>query len=663
MKNILVVVLLLVCVGAWAQPAQGPYFGGGGTNGSSNPTGNAGGLTNLPFANTATAYVDILGSDTAGRVSAGIYVTNAYPFATVHAAVAALNLYAVNYTNLLVQIGPGNFLEGTNTVNPTNGVSIKGSGMFSTVVQSEAITTTHGPCIGLMTNVTIEDLTVNADLVNGSSQCPIGSVANYSTNFAGVAHINNVQTIGDADGFLLSGNTNVGVVYVRNYLGNAKWDTFANTGCPRMGFDVDVATIIDLGPSATGSGITRGIALASGTNIFRNVSVTALGGIGTDLGLDVTGGTNYFFNMTYNTGTSSATSTKADIRVDTSGTAAFFGGSMARYDTNAMQISRGAGIVFGYIDNIDPGELHELPGGTNVQFPTRLFSFGGATITVTNTLSAGTVQAQTLTSSNTASVKNTMLVGQPSAPGNVMLTISGWGAGNNADLIQVIENGVAAGGMNSNTFWYGQTAFSNMNTMGISWTNITKTANYSATTNDGTIMMNGSSLTNVLPDATLLPSQVFTIKNINSAITTIIPTNSQTIDGASGAIQMLQNESVQFQSDGSNWRIIGGNDGGLLQTNWVSGQLYTNTYGQPIEVSGNATLTVAAVAGNATMALRITGTQTNFSSMSTLVTSIAMSYTNYLAIKVPAGGVFTWTNLSAGAGNSASVNGGQLLTQ
>lgn len=105
------------------------------------------------------------------------------------------------------------------------------------------------------------------------------------------------------------------------------------------------------------------------------------------------------------------------------------------------------------------------------------------------------------------------------------------------------------------------------------------------------------------------------------------------------------------------------NIGTLIQTNWISGKVYSNPYASTIRISGNATLAVAAVSGNAVMSLEGTGgvgSDTNVSAISTVLTSIAMNYTNYLSLDVPPGGSWTWTNRSTGIGNSAGVVRGQL---
>lgn len=101
-----------------------------------------------------------------------------------------------------------------------------------------------------------------------------------------------------------------------------------------------------------------------------------------------------------------------------------------------------------------------------------------------------------------------------------------------------------------------------------------------------------------------------------------------------------------------------------IQTNFVSGFLYTNVYGRPIQVQANVGLSAAAVTGDAGMALWIiagagVGT-TNYDSIQTTALSIAMAYTNQLSGFVATNAAFTFTNISAGAGNTATLIGGQI---
>jgi hypothetical protein len=104
---------------------------------------------------------------------------------------------------------------------------------------------------------------------------------------------------------------------------------------------------------------------------------------------------------------------------------------------------------------------------------------------------------------------------------------------------------------------------------------------------------------------------------------------------------------------------------GIIQTIFVLAQIYTNTYGFPINVSGKVSLGLAAVAGLGDMALRCNaapanGGWTNDFAISTLVTTLAMNYTNTLSIYVPTNAQWTFTNLSTGTGNVGNVIGGQI---
>lgn len=100
----------------------------------------------------------------------------------------------------------------------------------------------------------------------------------------------------------------------------------------------------------------------------------------------------------------------------------------------------------------------------------------------------------------------------------------------------------------------------------------------------------------------------------------------------------------------------------LVTTNWISGQLYTNLTGRPIEVTGNVVLTTAGVAGFSQMALQVNGVVTNYATVLSAVAGLTGSMTNAMSPAfVPAAGVFTWTNTSSGAGDASTTYGGQYM--
>jgi hypothetical protein len=102
----------------------------------------------------------------------------------------------------------------------------------------------------------------------------------------------------------------------------------------------------------------------------------------------------------------------------------------------------------------------------------------------------------------------------------------------------------------------------------------------------------------------------------------------------------------------------------ITQTNFVSGQLYTNNTGKPIYVQAHTALTVAAIAGAAEMDLKIdqsggnTFTVVSPAKVTTLITSLVVTDNRMVCGWVANGGVYSFTNTSTGIGNSSSVVAG-----
>lgn len=93
----------------------------------------------------------------------------------------------------------------------------------------------------------------------------------------------------------------------------------------------------------------------------------------------------------------------------------------------------------------------------------------------------------------------------------------------------------------------------------------TKTANYTATSSDETILGNASTgnITITLPTAVGATGKTYIVKKIDSSANVVIvaTTSSQTIDGVTTRNVVSQYDSVQVQTDGANWFIIGYNFG------------------------------------------------------------------------------------------------------
>ena len=90
----------------------------------------------------------------------------------------------------------------------------------------------------------------------------------------------------------------------------------------------------------------------------------------------------------------------------------------------------------------------------------------------------------------------------------------------------------------------------------------TKTANYTASANDYSIVCNNTgAITISLPAASGATGRVYVIKKISAALNnvTIDPNSSETIDGSSTRVLTLQYESVMIQCDGSSRYILSKN--------------------------------------------------------------------------------------------------------
>lgn len=89
---------------------------------------------------------------------------------------------------------------------------------------------------------------------------------------------------------------------------------------------------------------------------------------------------------------------------------------------------------------------------------------------------------------------------------------------------------------------------------------VTKTANYTATANDNTILANtqAGAVTITLPTSVGISGKLYTIKKIDATanIVTISTTSSQTIDGSTSYTMNTAYSGVNIQSDNANWWII-----------------------------------------------------------------------------------------------------------
>ena len=89
---------------------------------------------------------------------------------------------------------------------------------------------------------------------------------------------------------------------------------------------------------------------------------------------------------------------------------------------------------------------------------------------------------------------------------------------------------------------------------------VTKTATYTATSDDDTILCDATSgaITVNLPTAVGISGKKYDIKKIDSTSNsvTIDPDGTETIDGETTIVIIGENDNYTIQSDGTNWRII-----------------------------------------------------------------------------------------------------------
>ena len=93
---------------------------------------------------------------------------------------------------------------------------------------------------------------------------------------------------------------------------------------------------------------------------------------------------------------------------------------------------------------------------------------------------------------------------------------------------------------------------------GIKFPIVTKTATYTASIGDYTILANtsGADITVRIPSASFAMEKIYNIKKIHASNTLTIVSDSGTIDGAASKSITSLYESLTMHSDGTNWHLI-----------------------------------------------------------------------------------------------------------
>jgi hypothetical protein len=188
-------------------------------------------------------------------------------------------------------------------------------------------------------------------------------------------------------------------------------------------------------------------------------------------------------------------------------------------------------------------------------------------------------------------------------------------------------------GVNGKSYWSGQIAVTNVILNG---------------TNVGALTLNDSTGTN---------SGIIQAPHIygSNSYTLILPTTISN-SGVLYGTQSGTNVTLAFTNTPSVFSLV--------QTNLISGFVYSNSSGSIQFVSANAEYSPAAISGDAGLDLRITGVGgvTNHVGEATSSSTLALNHTNILSGVIPINGTYTFTNVCIGVGNSASIDGGQVLT-
>ncbi len=135
----------------------------------------------------------------------------------------------------------------------------------------------------------------------------------------------------------------------------------------------------------------------------------------------------------------------------------------------------------------------------------------------------------------------------------------------NGTVWQKIDNTDGVVSVNGQTGVVVLTSFSNVTLNnatinGVTNALVTKTANYTATTVDCTILGNAATgnITITLPTAASVAGRFYVVKKIDSTANTVTvaTTSAQTIDGQASKVLSIQYDGIQVQSDNANWVII-----------------------------------------------------------------------------------------------------------
>ncbi len=308
---------------------------------------------------------------------------------------------------------------------------------------------------------------------------------------------------------------------------------------------------------ATGTGLTGGPVTTTGTISIANTAVTA----------GTYGNASTVSQVTINAQGQATNVVNVAISIANSAVTGL--GTMSTQDASNVAITGGAvsntsitvkDNVFTLQDDVDPTKqaLFQLSGlttGTTFTYTLPAISSTLAALGQTQTFTAGnTFSANTNTFGSSTGTGTQGLASGATATGATKTVNVGTGGLSGSTTNIAIGSNVS--GATSTTALNGVTTAA-----GIRQALATKTANYTLTTLDYTVLGNATtaSFSLTLPTSVGATGQVYIIKKVDSTANTvtILTTSSQTIDGSTSKVLSYQYDGFQLQSDGANWIIIG----------------------------------------------------------------------------------------------------------
>jgi trimeric autotransporter adhesin len=477
-------------------------------------------LTGYMFANNTspvTASTTIPVANVTGAVPNTVYIlagTNLTGGGALTGNVTLNNPYNGTVTSVATGTGlTGGTITSSGTISLANTTVTAGTYGSSSSVAQVTINAQ-----GQITSASNVGITIPSGNVTG-----LGTMATQNAN-AVVITGGTINSTTQTNGVYANANiTSVAVTFPNSYLSNSAI-TLGNTS-------------VSLGSTASSLGnlTLANVTISSGNATFTNANATNSTITNFSSGnVTITGGTEN--NATY----TNVTISSGNITVNNANL------TYANI-TTALRTQGLTGYLYG---NANTGNVTASTTIPNSGLANSTIGLGNATLTLGSTTT--TVGNLTLANANITSVAtafpNSYLANSSVTLGNTSVSLGGTATSiGNLTLNNVTING------------------GSISNIAIGGAITTKNANYTATSSDETILGNASTgnITITMPTAVGITGKTYIIKKVDSSANVVIvaTTSSQTIDGIVTRNIVNQYDSMQIQTDGANWFIIGFNAG------------------------------------------------------------------------------------------------------